>query len=149
MNYVPLTWPVELQQLSRWRRFFWGISFIGSNQKMRKTLFQQMRLRTADCLALWDGYTNEEKDISGRISQVVYSSLGWPNRFFIPQDCFGILVWDHTGDLGTTSTLTAIESEFDLAEFPSQEWERLLSCTFGEVVRMMVPRIQLSSSLCR
>jgi hypothetical protein len=123
------------------------VSAVGSNRQVWRTLLEQARLRTPECLSLWQVYTIEERELADRISTVIYHSLQWPNPVFVPRDPFQILVWDYTGDLKTGETLCAIEKSLGLLRLSDERWDDLLKCCLGDVVKVLVAEQHSRSDL--
>lgn len=130
----PLFWPVNWDELTSWQRLLIGIPFVGSQSKARKGIRVQLAKRTAACLELWKSYSSHEQEVANGLAVYIRDALGWPNKFFIPDDPFEIMIWDYHGDLATPEVLLGIERCLGLKKKETLEWEILSKKKFGEIV---------------
>ena len=140
--------PEPLKFSDRWRnpsgfqRFLLWTPVIGLQFSEAQRLRRQLRRRDPSCLALW-GKDLVRTQLARTISDIARRGLGWPNDYFIPQDAFEVVIWDNFGDaFAFAELLMELEDALgiDLGE-DDEEFGRLLTMSFGEVVDLLRTRI--------
>ena len=126
----------------RFQSFLLGMPFIGPEHRTHMLLAAQLQQRDETCLLAW-GDACDRIRLARQVSGIIHKWLYWPNDFFIPEDPFEILVWDHTAYYSDGFVLSGIVKEFE--EFIGETytdtfWEAALSLRYGEVIDHLLNR---------
>lgn len=123
MGCNPLTWPVDINSMSDFkRRFNLNTPFIGYAVRIRRGVNCQLKQRKTSDLSEWDKYPHL-KIIAKKTSHAFYKYLKWSNDLFLPEDPFDIIDFDYLDGLGSADARAYIETEFDLPdEFDFQQF---------------------------
>ena len=133
----PLKWLVDWSSLTPCQKVFIDMPFFGLRHRVFKDIMFQMQQRNCDCFEYWSQFSERELMIRKKLLTIISEELPWPNTNFHPSDPFGIVMWDGSGDLATAAAIDRIESEFALERKSDEEWKRLATQTFGDVIKKM------------
>ena len=135
MKSEPLHWPCRP---GSWRKLHWflrGIGF-GLQGNIREDLFNQMRVRTAECLELWcdDKDTRAVRDL---VCKAVQERFSWPESYFIPDDPCKFIFWPliHHEVSVVKDFLRDLCDRFSL---PRDALEDIRDLTFSQLVTKVV-----------
>ena len=145
-EYLPaLHWPSYWTAPNPLQRFLLGVPVVGLQARVRDGFERQLRSRGPG----WDErWTNVDCDPDTRrtVSAVIQRWFEWPNDHFIPEDTFGILIWDWRAyfidDLTVSSAVEELETQLGLPRLSDEEWEDLLPLPFDEVLGRLWRRTQ-------
>jgi hypothetical protein len=135
---VPLRWPVDPAAMTDLQKFLMWTPLIGPQVRIRRGLLRQLKARPADCMRAWDAFPPDKAALAVRIAAILKDALDWPHARFIPDDPFGILLWDRFGDMADVTAVMAIEEAmgFGIEEGTWRRW--MEGGTFGEVVDALI-----------
>ena len=145
MSCKRLSWLINWENMSATDRVLKGLPFVGPQARAYRDILKQLKQRSNSCLEEWQSFSGEERVLAETLSSIIQDVLGWPNRYFVPSDPFGILVWDVHGDLATEETLAQIERQTGVVKKTSDEWETLMQNTLGDVVKAICKETLLLS----
>ncbi len=131
-KWPPLTWPEYWRNPSALQRLLKGVPHIGIDRRLEREIVAQLQARGPECLEAWDADAQVRRIVSVA-GEIIVKNLKRPNGYFIPDDLFGMMVFDPGDGLNTVEVLLDLEDAFGLAmeTLDERTWEM----TFGEVVQ--------------
>ena len=138
MTETPLTWPDHDPPRSRWKKFFIGVRILGPDRLFFAELKRLQARRTAEVMESWAN--DAEKRLALAIGDTISATHGWMKPYFVPGDCFAVILngprYDPV-DYGDRDAATEeIQSKLNRV-FPDEFRMAPMQKTLGEVVREM------------
>ncbi|MFA5553113.1 MAG: hypothetical protein WDA68_00950 [Phycisphaerae bacterium] len=135
MKVEPLKWPIEYK-----RGFLADIPVIGSDFRLRKAFYRQLKSRSHETLELWGNNVNILRCLC-IVSPIAKECFNWPNTCFIPNDPCEILFWDPTIDWRDAAFINHIKKELSLS---GNFWDDVNSLTYGQFIEKVIKHLNES-----
>jgi hypothetical protein len=92
MNGVAtLTWPQHFPPTDSWKKFFYGVRWLGPDISFFKELKQSQASRTQEVMSVWtDEKQKSTVDIFG---DSISRQIGWQTPYFLPKDSVAVIAY--------------------------------------------------------
>lgn len=80
----PLVWPDDFPPTDPWRKFFWGVRWLGPDISFFKALSARQATRTTAVMLAWAG--EKQLRIALDLGECIRAALRWKTPYFIPAD---------------------------------------------------------------
>lgn len=131
-----LLWPEDYLEEGRWKRFFVGVRWLGSDVSLFRELRNRQAARTVGLMMAWgnDPRRRRGAEVLGRAFQ---RHLRWPTAYFLPSDEFRAVAAGPRLSLVDHGDLDCAVKEIELQlDGPASDgfWARAQGMTLGDVV---------------
>ena len=150
MNYKPLKWNIDWENMTFKERFLLGAPFIATEDKAYKDIAAQLKERDDSYLSEWDKYSPDIKKLAIDLLNRIKNENIWPSAIFLPDDPADIPLgvhFDFTDKLDFYPIAYSIVEKDLKIKMDTDFWNGLHKMTFGQAIeKLYKKKAELSAS---
>jgi len=153
MNRVAaLIWPPGFPPTDPWKKFFYGVRWLGPDISFFKELKQLQASRTRDVMTAWPD--EKQRNVALVFGSIIRRHAGWKTPYFIPADKAVVIAYGprllEFEELPLEIAIPDFEDQIG-GKFDNKFWEKVVdwndkNATFGELINKVVEKLNTFNS---